>query len=367
MLSELLFAVMLAAVAQNALDSGQQALQAGDLTRAEHLFQQYLAGNPNSAEAMSNLGAICARREQFAEAVVWYQKALKANPKLIPVHFNMAIALGQVKAHDKAAQHLREFLKAYPTEPRAHQLLGLCLIETGDVRGALAELEQSYKLNPKDTSILYTLAFANARAGDAERAGQLLQDSQANPVQAKLIDGLIQYRRGMFPEAKAIFKQVLTMDAENGPALTALGRLELLDHNDSDAIQFLEHAVRLKPLDAESTYQLGVLYDRNGRAPEGVKLLRRAVALRANYPDPHYQLGRIALEHQDYKTALAELEEARRLLPEQEAIRLALGRTYQALGRGKEAAAEFVEVRRLKASVIERARQNVESDQLMKP
>src|ERR1700716_3042753 len=98
MFSQLLFAVLLAAV-PNALDSGQQALNAGDLNGAERLFRQYLAQNPNSAEALSNLGAICARREQFAEAVTFYERALKANPKLAPVHFNMAVALGQLKAY----------------------------------------------------------------------------------------------------------------------------------------------------------------------------------------------------------------------------------------------------------------------------
>ena len=71
-----------------------------------------------------------------------------------------------------------------------------------------------------------------------------------------------------------------------------------LDHNDK-AIPLLEHALRLSPADAESTYQLGVLYD---------------LTPRANYPDPHYHLGRIAADRKDYKNALAELEHARCLL-----------------------------------------------------
>src|SRR6266852_5729788 len=213
MLSELLLAVMLAAV-QNALDSGQQALNAGDLTGAEQLFRQYLSQNPNSAEALSNLGAICARRGQFSEAVTFYQKALGANPKLLPVHFNMAIALGQLKAYDTAAKHLRTFLRAYPDEARARQLLGLCLTEMGDFRDALPELEGSYRLNPKDASILYSLAYANARAGDADRAAELLQQSQANPGNSKLIEGLIEYRRGRFAEAKTLFKEVLELNPD---------------------------------------------------------------------------------------------------------------------------------------------------------
>jgi tetratricopeptide (TPR) repeat protein len=366
MLSELVFALLLAAV-QNALDSGQQAFQAGDLTRAEQLFRKYLSDHPDSAEALSNLAAVNTRRERFAEAVTLYEKALKADPKLVPVHFNIAVALGRLNAYDKAAQHLRIFLKSYPNEARARQLFGLCLTETGDVQGALAELESSYKLNAGDPSILYALAYANARGGDTDRAAELLRQSESNPGQAKLIQGLIEYRRGRFAEAKALFQQVLQLNPNAGPAITALGRIELLEHNDAEAIRLLERGLTMNPSDAESAYQLGVLYDRNARNAEGIKMLKRAVALRANYPDPHYQLGRIALDRRDYRTALSELEQARQMLPNQEAIRLALGKTYQALGRNAEAKTEFAEVRRLKAAVIERDRQRVESDPLMKP
>ena len=357
----------MAAVPQSLLDSGRQALEAGDLVRAEQNFRQHLQDHPASAEALSNLGAISARREQFAEAVAFYSRALKSDPKLIPVHFNMAVSLGRLKEYAKAADHLLIFLKSYPREPRAHQLLGLCLTESGDLRGALPELEASYQLNPKDSSILYSLAYANARAGDIDRAAELLRKSETDPAQAKLIEGLIEYRRGRFTEAKALFHAVLALNPNTVPAMTALGRLELLDHNDAEAIRLLDHALRANPADAETTYQLGVLYDRTGKSDRGIALLRRAVTLRANYPDPHYHLGRIAINRKDYKTALAELELARRLLPNQEAIRLHLGRTYQAVGRDAEAKVEFAEVRRLKAAVIERDRQRVESDELMKP
>ena len=63
-------------------------------------------------------------------------------------------------------------------------------------------------------------------------------------------------------------RRCLQLKPDNVPALTALGRLELLDHNDAEAMALLEHALRLNPSDAESTYQLGVLYDRNGARPK---------------------------------------------------------------------------------------------------
>src|SRR5215475_4849565 len=83
-------ALVLSAAPQDLLDSGRRAMESGDLTVAERDFRAYLAAHPASAQALSNLGAICARREQFQEAVTFYEKALRADPKLVPVHFNMA-------------------------------------------------------------------------------------------------------------------------------------------------------------------------------------------------------------------------------------------------------------------------------------
>jgi len=363
------FALLLIALAvpqPDLLGDGQRAFARGDLNRAEALFREHVRQFPGSAEGWSNLAAVHARRGQYSEAVPLYERALKADPKLTQVHFNLAVSLGQLKRYADAAAHLRIFLKSYPNEARARQLLGLCLMESGDPRGALEELEKSYRLNPNDGSILYALAYVHARGGDENQAAAYLAKTESNPVQAKLIEGLLLYRRGMWAEAKEVFSEVVRRKPDFQPAVAALGRLELLERNDPAAIALLERAIDLNPQDAESTYQLGVLYDRNGDSERGKKLLQRAASLRAGYGDPHYQLGRIYQREGDLKKAVEELELARKLLPEQEAVRMALGRVYQAMGRAAQAKAEFDEVRRLKARVVERDRLRVESDTLMK-
>lgn len=362
-----LLAALLAVQGPDALEMGRRALEAGDLNLAERLFREYAAQHPKSAEAYSNWAIVCSRREQYDEAVGLYEKALQVNPKLVPVHFNMAVSLAKVRRFDAAAGHLREFLKAYPNEARAHQLLGLCLVETGDLPAALKELETSYRENPKDASIVYSLAYANARAGDMERAVSLLSGLESNPVQAKFIQGLLEYRQQKYVEARALYQDVVAAMPDFAPAVAALGRAELAVNNDAGAMPLLERATKLNPADAESTYQLGVLYARNGREAEGEALLRRALTLRANYADPHYQIGRIALGRKDCKTAVPELEAAKRILPEHEAVRFLMGRVYQACGRETEAKAEFEVVRRLKAEGLQKARQQLEADDLMKP
>src|SRR5260370_4237861 len=105
----LMFEGVVAALPQDALESGRIALQGGDLVRAEKLFREFLASHPHSAEALSNLAAVYARREQFDQAVPLYQRALQTNPQLTPVHFSLAASLGRLKQYSKAADHLLVF------------------------------------------------------------------------------------------------------------------------------------------------------------------------------------------------------------------------------------------------------------------
>jgi tetratricopeptide (TPR) repeat protein len=360
----MLFLVLLAA---DFLASGQQALLSGDYSRAETAFREHLKTHPDSAEGLSNLATVLSRREQFPEAIALYRQALRADPKLTQVWFNLAVAQIRSGRCGEATASLGSFLKHHPEELRGRELLGLCLVETGALAGAVAELEKVYAAKPADPGVLFSLAYANARSGNEERALQLLAAMEAWPAKARLIEGLVEARRGRFAEAKAKYEEVVRLEPSNAGALAALGRLHLLENRDPQAIEFLERAVKLSARDAESTYQLGVLYDRNGRAEEGRQMLRRAIDLRANYADPHYQLGRIAFRDRRYPEALAELQTAAKILPDHEAIRFLLGRTYQALGRMAAANAEFAEVRRLKRVTIERAQKRVESEIPLEP
>lgn len=350
MVASLLITGLLLA-AEDHLLRGQRAFQAGDLAGAEQAFRAHLTAYPASAEALSNLAAVLSRREQYAEAITLYSRALKANPKLVPVYFNLAVAQLKSGRPVEAAANLERFLQNYPQEGRARILLGAAWVEAGEFTKAIAELE---KAPGEETATRYSLAVAHARAGDESKATALL--AGLPPAAAALTEGLIEYRRGRFAEAQAKFEEVLRLDPANAPALAASGRLALRENRDAEAIRFMEQALRIAPGDAESTYQLGVLYDRVGRTPEGRTMLEKALNLRSSYADPHYQLARIDAREKKHAAALAHLRIAVRILPDQEAIRLLLAQTYRALGRTAEAEREFAEVRRIKQIRVDKSR-----------
>lgn len=336
----------------DALAEGQRAFQAGDLSRAESLFREHLKTHPKSAEATSNLAAVLARREQFPEAIALYNQALKLNPQLVEIRFNLGVAQMRSGDHAGCADSFAKFLAKYPQEPRARQLRGLCLVESGDLTGGIAALESA----PLDAAGTFALAYAHAQAGDEARATELLSGLEAHYAKARLIEGLLEYRRANYIVAKQRFEAAVAADPNLAPALAGLGRVALLDNRDEEAMAYFRRALAIAPNDAEATYQLGVLEGRNGREAEARKLLERALSLRANYADPHYQLAQLDFKAQRYAGALKHLEIAAKILPEQDSIRLLLARTYQALGRKADADREFAEVRRLKQQRVERDR-----------
>lgn len=352
---------------QDALSGGQQAFAAGDLSRAEALFREHLRIHPADARALSNLAAVHSRRENFPEAVNLYREAIAAAPQVPEIRFNLAVALLKSGQAADATGELRAFLEARPEETRARQLLGVSLMEAGDFAGAITELEQVRAQAPSEASVVFALAMAHARGGDEEQGKRLIAALDRFPAQARLLEGLMEYRAGRFDEARAKFEECLGYDANQAPAVAALGRLSLLEKKDDLAIEQLERALRLMPQDAESTYQLGVLYDRNGDTQTGRAYLRKATTMRAGYADPYYQLARILHRDEEFASALEQVEIANRLLPNHESIRFLKGRILQSLGRREEARAEFEAVRKIKAQSIRKARQRVDGELSLEP
>ncbi|MCW5966674.1 MAG: tetratricopeptide repeat protein [Bryobacterales bacterium] len=358
----------LCAVAQqDLLSDGQQAFASGDLARAETLFREHLRAHPADPRALSNLAAVYSRRESYPEAVKLYREAIAAAPQVPEIRFNLAVALLKSGHAADATSELRTFLKARPKEIRARQLLGVSLLEAGDFAAAIKELEQVRIASPNDPSVVFALAIAHARGGDEEQGKKLIASLDRFPAQARLLEGLMEYRAGRFDEARAKFVECLRYDSNQAPAVAALGRLYLLEKKDDLAIEHLERALRLMPQDAESTYQLGVLYDRNGDTQKGRTYLRKATSMRAGYADPYYQLARILHRDGEFPAALEQVELANRLLPNHESIRFLKGRILQSLERRDEAREEFEAVRKIKAQSIQKARQRVDGELTLEP
>jgi protein O-GlcNAc transferase len=89
-----------------------------------------------------------------AEALADYAAVLKAHPNLVPVHYNLAIALARMPGQaDAAIAEYQETLRLNPDLAAAHRNLGLVYARQGRLDLAEREWRTAFALNPAYTDL----------------------------------------------------------------------------------------------------------------------------------------------------------------------------------------------------------------------
>jgi tetratricopeptide (TPR) repeat protein len=114
--------------------------------------------------------------EQPEKAIELFQRELKVSPRNVYAKLQIAFAYIRRGEYEQAKPWAEQAAAEAPTEFVAHTALGQVLLETGDVPGAIRELEAGVKLAPDSPIMHFTLARAYRRAGRADDADKAQQE-----------------------------------------------------------------------------------------------------------------------------------------------------------------------------------------------
>jgi len=141
--------------------------------QAEHIYNEVLEGNPDSARALCGHGALAATRGQWDRALELFQEALSKRPEYDVALAGLGLCATQHKKPEEAWNLYRRALKSNPENVRA--LLGI--IEMGYSLQRLTEVEEVLKqyldCHPADLDFMYSLAgcyFAQGKVAQAAEA-----------------------------------------------------------------------------------------------------------------------------------------------------------------------------------------------------
>jgi Flp pilus assembly protein TadD len=183
-------------------------------------------------------------------------------------HENLAIQLRDAGRGDEAIEHLRV---AAPELPDARHALGSALLDRGDLKGGIAELEAFVAANPRDHEIVSArdeLASALIRVGDLDRATAEFealvtiepQDPKAN---AALIGLLLRQER--FADAETQARAFVTRVPGNAVAHNLLGVSLASTGNIDDAVHEFQTAVQIDPQSTEARNNLARALEQSQR------------------------------------------------------------------------------------------------------
>lgn len=290
-------------------DLAQSAQTAGDLHRAEFEYKLFLA------DALHRLANGRANAKDFAQALPWYEEALRLAPHDATLCLDYA---GATLASGDALKAKRLAGLAMDNDPgsaKAHLMLGQVLLRLKENQDAKTQLEAAVALDPNFENG-YALATADLELHDDQGAAKIFDEMLAGFGDTAAIRMQIgrAYALSGFPDqAIPQFRKALAKDNYLPGAHYSLGAAYMQSMEEANypaAVVEFQKELRINPDDFLSHLEMGYIARNRHDMAEAEKQLTRATALNPTYPNSYLYLGQLYSEMERWKEAEAALQKA---------------------------------------------------------
>jgi tetratricopeptide (TPR) repeat protein len=146
------------------------------VARRRQLLEAAVSRRPGDLWLLMALGGTYQRhlREGTDQLLRWYQAAVAAAPTNPVAHNSLGVVLFIRRDLAGAEAAFREALRLDPKLANAHNGLGLALMDRGDLDGAVAEFKETLRLDPKNSIALTYLASAERMRALLQRLADVL-------------------------------------------------------------------------------------------------------------------------------------------------------------------------------------------------
>ena len=134
--------------------------------------------DPNSARMHQAMAHELAKRGDTAQAIENYRAALKADPNLPGIHFELAEMLSTLSTPEGAQEAQKEYeaaLAANPRDAQSERRLGDMALQQNDLAKAYEHYSKAVQLQPSDTDASLGLAKVYMSRDEPQKAESLLQ------------------------------------------------------------------------------------------------------------------------------------------------------------------------------------------------
>ncbi|MGQ9504710.1 MAG: tetratricopeptide repeat protein [Thermogutta sp.] len=136
------------------------------LTVAEDYYKKALSMDPIYLDALLGLGRLNDREGKLEEALSCYQKATKAHPNEAAAWNHLGLCYARMNRLQDAKAAIEKASRLAPKEPRYRHNLATILVRSGDLQGALNQLQAVHD----EATACYNLGYLLAKKGDRTAA-----------------------------------------------------------------------------------------------------------------------------------------------------------------------------------------------------
>src|SRR6267378_4134276 len=239
----------------------------GQLALAQRTLGRVAKLDPNSFDAVFQSARLASQAKDYKKEGALLDRALELQPDHLEALRHLVLARMRSGDAAKAVTAARHFYSMQPEDPDTIYLLGAALANHLEWHDARPIMEKLVSVRDDATSHVM-LGMTLLNDGDMEAASQQIERAlQQDPkeIEAHYYKGVIARQRGDLPGAINEMELVVGANPQHALAQVELGTLALQTGNLDRARQAFEQAVALSPDVPENHYQLGLAYSRLGR------------------------------------------------------------------------------------------------------
>ncbi|MCA1602564.1 MAG: tetratricopeptide repeat protein [Acidobacteria bacterium] len=299
---------------------GVSAAQQGRLAISLEQFAAAAKWKADLAGLDRNWGIVSFRAGQYQTAIPVLSRQVKMRPDDDLTRRMLGVSYYLTQTFPKVVETLKPVEPRIAVDPELAYIYGVSLIQ-------VAEYKQAAK-------VFETLAAQNTKA-----AGARFYAGQGFAMLEDFARALIEFR-----SAAALDPKMPQVHYHAGQSLIRLNQLE-------ESEREFRAELKLNPEDLTAKYHLAyVLLEQKQQTAAALALLREIVAVRPQYADAQYQLGKILIDQGDLSKAIEHLEIAARAEPSRDYVHYQLSIAYRRASRNADADRELQRYRDLKAS-----------------
>jgi tetratricopeptide (TPR) repeat protein len=289
------------------------------LSQAKEELKKVLEANPNSQEAMIQMGVVLVNEKKFKESEDMFRKSYELNPANPRGLMGLSEVILAQNQPERAMQVLRAEIQKYPTRLDFRSALADVEVRARKFDLAIAEFQGLLnKVDPKSpmAAELYmklgqTQRFAQ-HYPEAIEAMQKAREIMPNNSTVLNTLAVTLDTAGQKKEAKLVYENALRIESENPIALNNLAFIiaESVGGDLDQALTFAQRANQKLPQAAEISDTLGWIYLKKNLPDNALEIFRNNVSKAPKNSTYRYHLGMALYQKGDKLKAKQELQAA---------------------------------------------------------